>query len=224
MGNPNSSKALRTGIYLPHSANWYATKHQFVSVLQEDMFIRSFIEKKYKDAVVYDIVINRTKDFIELIVFCLKPSIMVGKEGSEILSTSAFLKNKTKKEVRIKIYDVKKPEIDAVLVAKRMADDLNRLRMGAMKIIKRHVRNARTNGALGIRIEASGRLLGAQIARRVWFQEGPVPRQKLRANIDYHAQTSFSSLWGTTGVKVWIYKGDNYVVLKKKNIKEGGYR
>ena len=151
----------------------------------------------------------------------MKPSIVVGKKGAEITVISEHLKKITKKQVRIKVFDVKKPEISAPIVAKEIANEMRKKSSSTKRLMKKYVQNAMKNGALGIRVECSGRLTGAEIARTEWYQEGAVPRQKLRAQIDYASQPSFAS-WGCSGVKVWVYKGDNLSVLGKSKTKEGG--
>lgn len=220
MGNKICSKAMRLGIYLPHDANWYADKNNFSNILLEDFRIREYLEKKVKDAIISRIVINRTLDFVEIKIHCMKPSIVVGKKGAEIANISEYLKKLSKKEVRLKVFDVKKPEINAAIVGREIANEMRKKISSTRRIMKKYVQNAMKNGALGIRVECSGRLGGAEIARTEWYQEGAVPRQKLRAFIDYASIPSQAS-WGTSGVKVWIYKGDNLTVLSKKNLKEG---
>lgn len=223
MGNKSSTRALRLGTsqYFDGQycdADWYAEPRSFAKVLQEDMLIRSHIEKTLKSAGISRVVISRLRDCVELKITCLKPSMIVGRKGSEIESISKTIASMIKKEVRLKVFDIKRPEINATCIARDIATELQRKGTSCRRIIKRYVQNAKRNGALGARIECSGRLAGAEIARREWFQEGAVPRQKFRADIDYSEQKSQAS-WGLSGVKVWIYKGD---IVEKKGSREDG--
>jgi len=218
MGNKSSTRALRLGISQQFDADWYADPRNFAKTLQEDMAIRTYIDKTLKQAGVGRVVISRFRDCVELKITCLKPSVVVGRKGSEIETIAKALGKMLGKEVRLKVFDIKKPEINATCVAKDVAYELQKKGVSCRRVIKRFVQNARRTGALGARIECSGRLGGVEIARREWYQEGAVPRQKLRADIDYAEQASYSS-WGLSGVKVWIYKGD--VVEKPKALEQG---
>lgn len=213
MGNKSSARALRLGISQPFDADWYAEPRAFAKVLQEDMSIREYLEKSLKSAGITRVVISRLRDFVELKITCLKPSIIVGKKGSEIESISKYISKMINKEVRLKVFDIKRPELNSAAVARDIAFEMAKKGVSTRRLIKRYVQQAKRAGALGARIECSGRLAGAEIARTEWYQEGAVPRQKLRANIEYSEQKSLSA-WGTSGVKVWIYKGD---VVGKSN-------
>ena len=216
MGNKCSSRALRLGISQDWDADWYTEPRLFAQTLFEDTKIRKFIETKLKAAGIARIVISRFRDCVELKINCLKPSVIVGRKGSEVENISKMISEMIGKEVRLKVFDIKKPELNATCVAKDVAHELQKKGVACRRVIKRYVQNSKRGGALGIRIECSGRLAGAEIARREWYQEGAVPRQKFRADIDYSEQKSRAS-WGICGVKVWIYKGD--VVNGKKTIK-----
>lgn len=207
MGNKSSTRALRLGISQHFDADWYAEPRVFAKTLEEDMLIRKYVEKNLKQAGVSRLVISRFRDSVELKITCLKPSIIVGRKGSEIENISKNLANLTGKEIRLKIFDIKKPELSAACIARDVANELQKKGVSTRRAIKRFVQNARRSNALGVRIECSGRLGGVEIARREWYQEGAVPRQKLRADIDYCEQKSYAS-WGLSGVKVWVYKGD----------------
>lgn len=212
MGNKSSARALRLGISQDFDADWYAEPRSFAKTLQEDVMVREYLEKNLKSAGISRIVISRMRDCVELKITCLKPSLIVGRKGSEVESISKAVSNMISKEVRLKVFDIKRPETNATCIAKDVAYELQKKGVSCRRVIKRFVQNARRSGALGARIECSGRLAGAEIARREWYQEGAVPRQKLRADIDYSEQKSYSS-WGLSGVKVWVYKGD---VIEKK--------
>lgn len=207
MGNKSSARILRLGISQPFDADWYADKNMFAQLLHEDVLIRSKVEKMLKSAGVARVLISRFRNCVELKITCLKPSIIVGKKGMDIEQFSKILGNLINKEVRIKVFDIKKPEMNALCVAKEIANELQKKGASTRRILKFHVQNAKRSGALGVRIECSGRLSGVEIARREWYQEGAVPRQKFRADIDY-AKCDSQASWGISGVKVWIYKGD----------------
>lgn len=216
MGNKSSSRSLRLGISQEWDADWYTEPRYFAQTLCEDVKIRQFVESKLKTAGIARIVISRFRDCVELKINCLKPSVIVGRKGAEVENISKLISDMIKKEVRLKVFDIKKPELNATCVAKDVAYELQKKGVACRRVIKRYVQNCKRSGALGVRIECSGRLSGAEIARREWYQEGAVPRQKFRADIDYSEQPSQAS-WGTCGVKVWIYKGD--VVEKRKHVK-----
>ena len=217
MGNKSSTRALRLGISQQFDADWYMEPRSFAKTLHEDVLIRNHIEKSLKSAGVARVVISRMRDCVELKITCAKPSIIVGRKGSEIENIAKSINKIIGKEVRLKVFDVKKPEMNATCVAKDVAHELQKKGVSCRRLIKRYVQSARRAGALGARIECSGRLGGVEIARREWYQEGAVPRQKLRADIDYSEQKSYSS-WGLSGVKVWIYKGD---VIEKSPAEQG---
>lgn len=214
MGNKSSTRALRLGISQPFDADWYADPRSYAKTLHEDMVIRAHIDKVLKAAGVARVVISRFRDCVELKITCLKPSVVVGRKGAEIESISKAISKMISKEVRLKVFDIKKPEVNATCIGKDVAYELQKKGVSCRRVIKRFVQNARRAGALGIRIQCSGRLGGVEIARREWYQEGAVPRQKFRADIDYCEQKSQSKTWGSSGVKVWVYKGD--VVDKPK--------
>jgi small subunit ribosomal protein S3 len=211
MGNKSSVKALRLGISQPFDADWYAESRLFAQTLYKDMKMREYLEAKFKNAVIVRILISRTSDNVELSITCLKPSMIIGRKGGEIEGISKALRNIANQNVRIRVFDIKKPELQAACIAHDIANELSRKGASCRRIVKKYVQNAKRCGALGVRIECAGRISGAEIARSEWYQEGSVPRQKFRADIDYAQQTSFAS-WGTTGVKVWINKGE---VVKK---------
>jgi small subunit ribosomal protein S3 len=207
MGNKSSARILRLGISQTFDADWYADKNMFAQLLSEDMLLRERVEKMLKPAGIARVVISRFRNCVELKITCLKPSIIVGKKGMDIEQLAKTLGALVNKEIRIKVFDIKKPELNALCVAKDIAQELQKKGGSTRKILKFYVQNAKRSGALGVRIECAGRLSGVEIARREWYQEGAVPRQKFRADIDYAKYDSQAS-WGISGVKVWIYKGD----------------
>lgn len=208
MGNKSSVRALRLSISQPFDADWFAEKGEFAKTLHEDVKLREYLQKNFAQAVISRIFISRVKDAVTINVQCVKPAYIIGKKGVEIEAVTKKLKSIAEgKDVQLKIFDIKKPELTAACVAKDVAIELAKKGAACRRVIKKFVNNSRKNGAIGIRIECSGRLGGAEIARTEWYQEGAVPRQKFRANIDYSEQSSYSSC-GLSGVKVWIYKGD----------------
>lgn len=207
MGNKVSPRAIRLKVSQPFDVTWYADNKQFSSILREDLKLRSFIEKKLESAGLLRLVINRLRDSIEFKIFCIKPAFVVGKRGAGIEDLSKEIRNLTGKEVKFSISDVRKLESCAAYVAKEFGNELKKKRVSPRRVMKKLVQNAKRSGALGIRVECSGRLACAEIARTEWYQEGAVPRQTFKADVDYCAQ-GVNTPWGTCGVKVWIYKGD----------------
>jgi small subunit ribosomal protein S3 len=207
VGNKVSPRAIRVGISQPADAVWYAEPRQFAATLLEDVKIRASLNQRLEAAGVLRIVIQRMRDILEIKVFCLKPAVVVGRKGAGIEELSSSLNAMTKKEIRLKILDVKKPEVNAANIAREIGAELKKKRVSCRRVMKKFAQNAQRGGALGIRLECSGRLAGAEIARTEWIQQGPVPRQKFKADIDYSAYAAHSA-WGVCGVKVWVYKGD----------------
>lgn len=206
MGNKSSIRAVRLGISQTHDADWYMPG-SCASTIKEDWDIRKYLEKRIAQAGVIRVVISRIKECVELKISCIKPSVVVGKKGAEVESLSQEIGKIINKDVRVKVFEVRKPELSAAAIAKNVAMEIQRKGVSCRRVIKRFVQNSKRSGALGVKIQCSGRLSGAEIARTEWYQEGAVPRQKFRANIDYAACDSYSS-WGVSGVKVWVYKGD----------------
>ncbi|WP_342262159.1 30S ribosomal protein S3 [Alphaproteobacteria bacterium endosymbiont of Tiliacea citrago] len=213
MGNKVSPNTFRLGIYRRHDSDWFAQKN-FANFLQEDFLIRNFLKDRFEESAgIVKILISRNKSVIEVIIKCLQPSIIIGKKGGEINLVSDDLEKKLGCEVKIKIFDVKKHDTNSKAVALKISEELKRKGANSRRIIKRYIQMAMKSGVIGIRIECKGRLGGIEIARTDWLQEGAIPRQKLRANIDY-ASVCSKAKWGTSGVKVWIYNGD---IVKREN-------
>ncbi len=207
MGNKSCPRALRLGISQSFDANWFAEPRFYALYLKEDVEIRKYFDKNFRNAVISRLIINRTKDVLEIKLTCLRPSYIVGKKTGENDAVVKYLTLKYGKEVKLKIFDISKPELNAACVARDVANELSKKGASCRRIIKKHAQSIKRSGALGVRIQCAGRLAGAEIARTEWCQEGAVPRQKFRADIDYCQEKSHSS-WGISGVKVWIYKGD----------------
>ncbi|MDD6879420.1 MAG: 30S ribosomal protein S3 [bacterium] len=216
MGQKVSPIGLRIGINKDWDAKWYANKKDFSNYLENDMKIRKFIEKKLKDASVSKVEIERNNKRTELTIHTSKPGIIIGRGGEEIEKLKKELSKLVNENVQISIVDIKKPEIDANLVAQSIANQIEN-RASFRMAQKRAIRNAMKNGVKGIKTLVSGRLGGADMARGEGYTEGTIPLHTLRADIDY-ATAEADTTYGKIGVKVWIYKGE---ILQEKKAKGG---
>lgn len=216
MGQKVSPIGLRTGIIKDWSANWYADKAHFSDKLENDLKIRKFVEKSLKDAGISQVVIERNDKRTEVSIHTSKPGVIIGKDGEGIKKITSDLNKLVHEEIQISIVDVKKPDLDAVLVARSIASQIEN-RASFRMAQKRAIRNAMKAGAKGIKTVVSGRLGGADIARSEGYSEGTIPLHTLRADIDYAASEA-DTTFGKIGVKVWIYKGE---VLQDKKTKGG---
>jgi small subunit ribosomal protein S3 len=194
---------FRLGINRTWISRWYAEKG-FGKLLQEDLAIRKYLKKKLQQAGISKIEIERATKKTRINIFTSRPGIVIGRKGAEIDKLKKELQGITDKEIFINIIEVKRPEIDAQLVAENVALQLIR-RVAFRRAIKRSVSTALKMGALGIKISCAGRLGGAEIARREWYREGKVPLHTLRAYIDYGFAEALTT-YGLIGVKVWINK------------------
>jgi len=194
---------FRLGINRTWISRWYAEKG-FGKLLQEDLAIRKYLKKKLQQAGISKIEIERATKKTRINIFTSRPGIVIGRKGTEIDKLKKELLRLTDKEVSINIIEVKRPEIDAQLVAENVALQLIR-RVAFRRAIKRSVSTALKMGALGIKISCAGRLGGAEIARREWYREGKVPLHTLRAYIDYGFAEALTT-YGLIGIKVWINK------------------
>ncbi|PLX36909.1 MAG: 30S ribosomal protein S3 [Hyphomicrobiales bacterium] len=206
MGQKVNPIGLRLGINRTWDSRWYADKSEYGSLLKEDMAIRSFLQKKLKQAGISKVVIERPHRKCRVTIHTARPGIVIGKKGADIEVLRRKLSTMTSSEVHLNIVEVRKPEIDANLVAASISQQLER-RVAFRRAMKRAVQSAMRLGAQGIRINCGGRLGGAEIARTEWYREGRVPLHTLRADIDYGMSTAHTA-YGTCGVKVWIFKGE----------------
>ena len=206
MGQKVNPIAMRLQINRTWDSRWYADNKEFGSLLQEDLKIREYIGKECAQAGVSKVVIERPHKKCRVTVHTARPGVVIGKKGADIEKLRHRLSQMTESEMHLNIVEVRKPEIDAKLVAASVAQQLER-RVLFRRAMKRAVQNAMRMGALGIRVNVSGRLGGAEIARTEWYREGRVPLHTLRANIDYAAAVA-STPYGVIGVKVWIFKGE----------------
>ena len=205
MGQKVHPIGLRLGINRTWNSRWFAGS-EFASFVIEDEEIRRFLKKRLYQAGVSKIEIERTANKIRLRIYTSRPGIIIGKRGSEIENLKKEIEKKIKKEFVIDIKEVRRPEVDAQLVAENTAIQLVR-RVAFRRAMKKSVNLAMRFGAKGIRISCSGRLGGAEMARREWYREGRVPLHTLRADIDYGFTEAFTT-YGVIGVKVAIFKGE----------------
>ena len=216
MGQKVSPIGMRIGINKDWSSKWYAEKKDFAGKLGNDIKIRKYLSKRLKDAAVAQIEINRTTKKTEVIIHTAKPGVVIGHGGEEIEKIKNELNKLTKENINVSIFEIKNPDMVAVLVAENIAKQIEN--RGSYKMAsKRAVRNTMKAGAKGIKVLASGRLNGVDIARAESQHEGTTPLQTLRADIDY-GEAEADTTFGKIGIKVWIYKGE---VLSKKNRKGG---
>ena len=206
MGQKVNPVGLRLGINRTWDSRWFASKGEYGELLEEDMKVREYLLKELKQAAVSKVVIERPHKKCRVTIHSARPGIVIGKKGADIEKLRKKVAEMTDSEVHINIVEVRKPEIDATLVAQSIAQQLER-RVAFRRAMKRAVQSAMRLGAEGIRITSGGRLGGAEIARIEWYREGRVPLHTLRADIDYGTATAHTA-YGTCGIKVWIFKGE----------------
>jgi len=206
MGQKVNPIGLRLGINRTWDSRWFAGRGEYSKLLHEDVKIREYLMTELKQAAVSKVVIERPHKKCRVTIHSARPGIVIGKKGADIEKLRKEVGRLTDSEVHINIVEVRKPEIDANLVAASIAQQLER-RVAFRRAMKRSVQSAMRLGAEGIRINASGRLGGAEIARLEWYREGRVPLHTLRADIDYGVATAHTA-YGTCGIKVWIFKGE----------------
>ena len=205
MGQKVNPIGLRLGINKTWDSRWYA-KGNYGEKLHEDLKIRTYLKKKLNSAGISKIVIERSGKKATVSIHTARPGIVIGKKGADIEVMKKELARFTKDEVQINIIEIRKPEMDAVLVAEGVAQQLER-RVSFRRAMKRAVQSTMRLGAGGIRINCAGRLGGAEIARTEWYREGRVPLHTLRADVDYGIASAHTT-YGVIGIKVWIYKGE----------------
>ncbi len=205
MGHKVNPIGLRLGINRTWDSRWFAAKG-YAALLHEDLMLRKYLQKRLRQAGVSRIVIERPAKRARITIYTARPGVVIGKKGSDIEKLRQDLSKMTGTDVALNIVEIRKPEIDAKLVAENIAQQLER-RVAFRRAMKRAVQSAMRLGAQGIRITCGGRLGGAEIARTEWYREGRVPLHTLRADIDYGEATAFTT-YGTCGVKVWVFKGE----------------
>lgn len=205
MGQKVNPIGLRLGINRTWDSRWYAGK-DYADLLHQDLKLRDYIVKKHSQAGIARVVVERPAKKARVTIHAARPGILIGKKGADIEQLRKNLTKLVGTEVSLNILEVRKPELDAVLSAEGIAQQLER-RVTFRRAMKRAMQSAMKLGAKGIRINVSGRLGGAEIARMEWYREGQVPLHTFRADIDYGEATAFTT-YGSIGIKVWIYKGD----------------
>ena len=215
MGQKVSPIGMRLGIIRDWDSKWYAGKTEVPELLHEDLKIRKEIEEYYKKAQVSRVVIERVKNKIMIVIYTAKPGVVIGREGSVKTALVEKLQKMTGKTVFMNVVEIKNPDLDATLVARKMAEDLEN-RASFRRVQKKAIQQTMKAGAKGIRTKISGRLGGAEMARAEGYSEGTVPLHTLRADVDY-ALAEANTTYGKLGVKVWICKGE--VLPTKKEAK-----
>ncbi len=212
MGQKTNPYGLRLGINKTWNSRWFAKSDKFAPLLKEDMLIRRYIGIRLQKASISNVGIDRTAKRIIVNVFTARPGIVIGKKGEEVERLKEELQHITGKDVYINIREIKRPEVDSMLVAENIAQQLIR-RISFKRAMKKAMQSAMRMGAQGIKISCSGRLGGAEMSRRVTLMEGRVPLHTLRADIDY-ATAAAKTTYGLIGIKVWIFKGE--VIQREK--------
>lgn len=218
MGQKVHPKGMRIGIVKDWDAKWYADK-DYATLVHEDLKVRRYIKKRLFAAGISGVEIERAANRVKVGIHTAKPGIVIGRGGTEVEALRKDLEKLTGKQVNLNIVEIKKPEIDAQLVAENVAAQLER-RISFRRATKQAVAKAMRMGAQGIKIAVAGRLGGAEIARTEWYSEGKVPLHTLRADIDYGFAEA-NTTYGKIGVKVWVYKGE-ILPEAKKDAEEGG--
>ncbi len=206
MGQKSNPIGLRLQINRTWDSRWYAEGRDYAKLLKEDLEIRKFIVENLPQAAISKVVIERPAKLCRVSIYAARPGVIIGKKGADIEKLRAKLSKMTDSEVKLNIVEIRKPEIDAKLVAQGVADQLIR-RVAFRRAMKRAVQSALRLGAEGIKITCGGRLGGAEIARVEWYREGRVPLHTLRANVDY-AEAEALTAYGIIGIKCWIFKGE----------------
>jgi len=207
LGQKVNPIGMRLALTRDWKSRWYANKQEFGNLLKEDNLLRKIVFKKLEDAAVSDIYIERYANRVRVTIKTARPGIVIGRKGEDIEALKTELSRITKKEIFIEISEIKNPDLDATLVARNVAMQLER-RVSHRRAMKRAQQLAMDNGALGFKITAGGRLNGAEIARSESYKEGKIPLHTLRANIDYGTAEA-NTVAGIIGIKVWVCKEKN---------------
>ena len=206
MGQKVHPTGIRLGVVKDHTSVWYADKADYAKKLLNDLEVRKYLEKQLEKASVSRIEIERPAQNAKITIYTARPGIVIGKKGEDVEVLRSTISSMMGVPVHINIEEVRKPDLDAKLVAQNVAGQLER-RVMFRRAMKRAVQNAMRAGAKGIKISLAGRLGGAEIARTEWYREGRVPLHTLRADIDYATYEAHTT-YGVIGVKVWIFKGE----------------
>lgn len=206
MGQKVHPTGIRLGIVKKHTSTWYAGNKQYADKLYTDLKVREFIRTTLANASVSRVDIERPANTARVTIHTARPGIVIGKKGEDVEKLRAKISQQMGVPVHINIEEIRKPDLDAALAAQSVAQQLER-RVMFRRAMKRAVQNAMRQGAEGVKIQVSGRLGGAEIARTEWYREGRVPLHTLRADIDY-ATAEAATTYGIIGIKVWIFKGE----------------
>lgn len=206
MGRKVHPLGFRLGIIKDWQARWFATGEEYADLLQEDLDIRQLIRDSMGEAGISKIEIERFPKQVSITIWTAKPGIIIGRKGANVRALRQDLEELSKKRVRIDVQEVERPELDAYLLSENIASQLER-RISHSRAMRRAASQAMRMGAEGVKIICSGRLAGAEMARREWVMEGQVPRNTLRADIDYGFAEALTT-YGRIGIKVWIYRGE----------------
>lgn len=206
MGQKVHPIGIRLGVIKRHNANWYASPKNYADFLLADLAVREYLYKKLKSAAISRILIERPSETARITISTARPGIIIGKKGEDVERLGREVAKLMKTPVQINIDEIRKPDLDARLVAESIASQLEK-RVMFRRAMKRAVQNTMRAGAKGIKVEVSGRLGGAEIARSEWYREGRVPLHTLRADVEYATSEALTT-YGIIGIKVWIYKGD----------------
>jgi small subunit ribosomal protein S3 len=222
MGHKVNPTGLRLGINRTWDSRWFANKYQYGELLHEDLRLRHYLKQRLSQAGVARVIIERPTKKARITIHTARPGVIIGKKGQDIERLRKDLQKMTGSEVTLNIQEIRKPELEATLVAENIAGQLER-RVAFRRAMKRAVQSAQRLGAQGIRITCAGRLGGAEIARTEWYHEGRVPLHTLRADIDYGDATA-KTAYGSCGVKVWVFKGEileHDPMAQDKRLQEG---
>lgn len=206
MGRKVNPVGVRLKINRDWEARWYAEGDRYVELLHEDRKIRSFVKKEAERAGVARVEIERQPNLVSITIHTVRPGLIIGRKGEAVKKLRTDLEQMTGKTVRVEVEEIEKPDLNAQLIAENIGSQLAR-RIGHSRAMKRAVTQAMRQGAEGIRIEVSGRLGGSDMSRREWMTDGRVPRNTLRASIDYGFYEAITT-YGQIGIKVWVYTGD----------------
>ena len=206
MGQKINPNGFRLSVSRNWTSRWYANSNDFANMLKEDVEVRNYLKKKLKNASVSKVLIERPAKNARITIFSSRPGVVIGKKGEDIEVLRKELQKRMGVPVHVNIEEIRKPEVDAQLIADSITQQLEK-RIMFRRAMKRAMQSAMSLGAQGIKIMSSGRLNGAEIARREWYREGRVPLHTLKADIDY-ATSEAETTYGIIGVKVWVYKGD----------------
>ena len=208
MGQKVHPTGIRLGIVKDHSSVWYSGGKDYADKLNQDLIVRNIIKKRLANASVSKVDIERPAGSARVVIHSARPGIVIGRKGEDVERLRIEIQKVMQCSVNINIEEIRKPDLDATLASQNVAQQLEK-RVMFRRAMKRAVQNAMRSGALGVKIQVSGRLGGAEIARSEWYREGRVPLHTLRADIDY-AMVEAHTTYGRIGIKVWIMKGEVY--------------